>query len=197
MPTTSKKISLSSRILILFATIIAPTAFADDIALLSVQGSRVSISVEKQRVTATDKGKNINYDIDGSLSQYLKKADDIRLIANESNQKAQLFIVLAREYSRPGAMGQGYCGAGYEDYLLLVEIFERKLVLRDQLLLQSCLKSISMFIDQGDDHPSNGFTHEKDGSLSYRLVDDNYKNKRILTIKSRRFKIMLAPSTNQ
>lgn len=51
-------------------------------------------------------------------------------------------------------MGQGYCGAGYEDYLLLVEIRGKKLTLKDQFLLQSCLKSISMFIDQGDDIPA-------------------------------------------
>lgn len=74
-------------------------------------------------------------------------------------------------------MGQGYCGAGYEDYLLLVEIRGKKLTLKDQFLLQSCLKSISMFIDQGDDNPSNGLTHEKDGSFTYRLVEDDYKKK--------------------
>jgi hypothetical protein len=197
MRTISKTISFSSILLILLATIIAPTAVANDILLSSTQGARISISVERQHVTARDKEKNINYDVDGAVARYLKRADDIRLIANESSPRAQLFIVLAREYSRPGAMGQGYCGAGYEDHLLLVEIFNRKLVLRDQLLLQSCLKSMSMFIDQGDDHPSNGFTHEKDGSLSYRLVDDDYEKKRILTVTARRFKITLIPSTKQ
>jgi hypothetical protein len=197
MRTISKKISFASGLLILLATATAPTAVANDIVLPSSKGPRVSISVEKQHVTAKDKENNINYDVDGAVSRYLKRADDIRLIANESNPRAQLFIMLAREYSRPGAMGQGYCGAGYEDYLLLVEILERKLVLRDQLLLQSCLRSISMFIDQGDDHPSNGFTHEKDGSLSYRLVDDDYEKKRVLTVIAQRFKVTLVPSKNQ
>jgi hypothetical protein len=88
-------------------------------------------------------------------------------------------------------MGQGYCGAGYEDYLLLVEILKKELIFRDKFLLQSCIKSISVFIDQGDDNPSNALIHEKDGSLSYRLVDDDYNNRRKLTIQKKRFKVEL------
>lgn len=95
------------------------------------------------------------------ISKHLKQAEDVRLVGNSSNPEPQLFIVMIREPSLPNTMGRGYCGAGYEDYLLLVEILGRKLLLRDELLLQSCLKSIAMYLDQGDDHPKNGLIDEK------------------------------------
>ena len=174
MQTISKKIRFSTSSAILLMTIIASSAVADDLLLPSSQGPRVVISTKKQRVIAKDKETNIDYKIENAVSRYLTRADSIRLIANESDQKTQLFIILSREPSRPGAMGQGYCGAGYEDYLLLVEMLNRELVLRDQLLLQSCLKSISLFLDQGDDNPGNGLARNKDGSLIYRMVNDDY-----------------------
>jgi hypothetical protein len=182
--------------MILAATVALP-AVADDIMLLSVHGPRISIDIKEGRAVAKDKEKNIVYQVDRAISRHLIRGSDTRLISSESGSKEQLFIVLTREPSRPGAMGHGYCGAGYEDYLLLIEVLGRKLLLRDQFLVQSCLKSISMFIDQGDDSPANGITRERDGSFSYRLVDDDYDKKRILKIKEKRLRIDLAPSSNE
>jgi hypothetical protein len=169
------------------------TSYATELILVSENGSRVTVNVENQHVTAKEKEKNINYQIDRPTSRSLAHANSISLISNASTLASQLFIVLTREYSRPDAMGQGYCGAGYEDYLLLVEVFKKDLILRDRILLQSCLKTISMFIDKGDDNPSNGLTHEKDGSLSYRLVEDDYKEKRLIKVERKRFKIISTP----
>lgn len=187
MQTISKVTNLPTYTIILLTILISPTAVADDLVLQSAQGTRVVIDVKKPQVFAKDKERKISYIIDNVIIRHFIRAEDIRLIENESKPEAQLFTVLTREPSRPGAMGQGYCGAGYEDYLLLVEIRGKKLTLKDQFLLQSCLKSISMFIDQGDDNPSNGLTHEKDGSFTYRLVEDDYKKKRTLMISKNHF----------
>jgi hypothetical protein len=197
MQTISKAISISTSTIILLAALISPTATADNLVLPSAKGSRVVIDVKKQQVLAKDKERNISYKIDNAIAKHFIRAQDIQLIANESKPEAQLFIVLTREPSRPNAMGQGYCGAGYEDYLLLVEMLDHKLTLRDQFLLQSCLKSISMFIDQGDDNPGNGLAHEKDGSLTYRLVDDDYDKKRTLSINKKHFEIKLLSPPSQ
>ena len=197
MQTISKAISISTSTIILLAALISPTAVADNLVLPSAQGTRVVIDVKKQQVLAKDKERNISYSIDNAITRHIIRAEDIQLIANESKPEAQLFIVLAREPSRPSAMGQGYCGAGYEDYLLLVEMLGHKLILRDQFLLQSCLKSISMFIDQGDDNPSNGLVHGKDGSFTYRLVDDDYDKKRTIIISKKHFEIKPPSPTNQ
>ena len=49
--------------------------------------------------------------------------------------------------------GGGYCGAGTEDYLLLIEWQPRprKLVLRDRIQVQSCLRSMALQSDQGSE----------------------------------------------
>jgi len=177
MQTISKLTNLPTYTIILLTILISPTTVADDLVLQSAQGTRVVIDVKKPQVFTKDKERKISYIIDNAIIRHFIRAEDIRLIEKESKPEAQLFTVLTREPSRPGAMGQGYCGAGYEDYLLLVEIRGKKLTLKDQFLLQSCLKSISMFIDQGDDNPSNGLTNEKDGSFTYRLVEDDYKKR--------------------
>lgn len=169
-------------------------SYATELILVSKNGSRVTVNVENQHVTAKEKERDINYQIDRPTSRSLAHANSISLVSNASTPASQLFIVLTREYSRPDAMGQGYCGAGYEDYLLLVEMLKKDLVLRDRILLQSCLKTLSMFIDKGDDNPSNGIIHEKDGSLSYRLVEDDYKEKRLLKVEGKHFKIALIPA---
>lgn len=197
MQTISKMISISAHTIILLVTLIPPIAVANDLVLQSAHGPRVVIDVKKQRVLAEDKERNISYNVDKAISRHFIQAENIQLISNESNPEAQLYIVLTREPSRPSAMGQGYCGAGYEDYLLLVEILGHKLTLRDQFLLQSCLKSISMFIDHGDDSPSNGLTHKKDGSFTYRLVDDDYDKTRALIINNKHFDIKLLPPPSQ
>jgi len=55
-----------------------------------------------------------------------------------------------------------------------------------------------MFIDHGDDNPSNGLVHEKDGSFVYRLVGDDYDKKRTLIISKKHFEIkMLPPKVNK
>jgi len=195
--TTSKMISISIRTIALLAIFISQTAIADDLVLPSPQGTYVVIDIKKQQVRAKDKEKNINYNVDKAISRHFIRAEDIQLISNKWNSETQLFIILTREPSRPDAMGRGYCGAGYEDYLLLVEMLDGKLTLRDQFLLQSCLKSISMLIDQGDDNPNNGLIHEKDGSFTYRLVDDDYNKKKILTINKKRFVIKSTSSPSQ
>lgn len=192
----SKKINFSFCIIGLFTAFYATSAVADDIVLRTAHESHVIIKIKRQQVNAKDEVRNITYNVNSAVSQHLIRSEEARLITNEAPPKEQLFIILVREPSRPGAMGKGYCGAGYEDYLLLIEIRKHELILRDQLLLQSCLKSIAMLIDQGDDTPYNGLSREKDGSLSYRLVDDDYDKKRIINISKKSFKVTLTPSSN-
>lgn len=197
MQIKSKKISLQNCLFILIAAFVVQSATATELLLKSPDGGRVTLTVKKQQVTAKDNQNNIAYEVAAGISKHLKRAEDVRLVGNPSNPGSQLFIVMTREPSRPDAMGRGYCGAGYEDYLLLVEILGRKLLLRDQFLLQSCLKSISMYIDQGDDHPKNGLIDENNGSLSYRLVDDDADKKRTLTVSGKHFKTGLAQDPDQ
>lgn len=58
--------------------------------------------------------------------------------------------LVVRLPSQPGKP-LGFCGAGHEDHLVLAQIKRRRLLMIDKLLLQSCLQSISLVSDHGDD----------------------------------------------
>lgn len=55
--------------------------------------------------------------------------------------------LLVREASRAGG-DAGFCGAGHEDHLLLIKVTKSVGSAVDDFLAQSCLKSISMDMDQ-------------------------------------------------
>lgn len=55
--------------------------------------------------------------------------------------------LLLREASRARG-GAGFCGAGHEDHLLLVKVTKSVGTAIDDFLAQSCLKSISMDVDE-------------------------------------------------
>jgi hypothetical protein len=63
------------------------------------------------------------------------------------------YIVLAVARPSTSRSGSGYCGAGTEDKLLLLEWARetRTLLLRDSLEIQSCLRSIELASDQGSE----------------------------------------------
>jgi hypothetical protein len=145
-------------------------------------------------VIARDAGSGILYAVAKQISPHLIRASDLHLLGDTKDRSGHFLIVLSRELSRPGSMGQGYCGAGYEDYLLLLELRGSKMMLRDELLLQSCLKSISMFIDHGDDDPAASLIRRVNGSFEYRMVEDDYDKRRILTVKNGRFRVALMHS---
>jgi hypothetical protein len=194
MPTMSKKIRILFVFLNIFFTI--PAIANDEVLLLLSHDGQVSVKLQNHRWIAK-KGRK-TYKVSSALSNHLVRTYDVRMITDKSDQNGPLFIVLSREPSRPNSMGTGYCGAGYEEYLLLIEISREKIELRDQFLLQSCLESISMLIEHGDDldDAGNGLTHNNDGSYSYRLLRDKAGQERNLTIHDRKFKVSLVPATN-
>lgn len=59
-------------------------------------------------------------------------------------------VLLSRRPSQT-SHPEGYCGAGSEDHLILLRYTRGQLVLLDEFLLQSCLKSITLNSDHGDD----------------------------------------------
>lgn len=194
MRTMSKKISILSILANFFYW--TPASASDQILLLSSHDSQISVKMRNQRLTAKEVRKNLDYQVSRAVSNHLLPAYSTRVISDKSDQNGPLFLVLSREPSRPNSMGRGYCGAGYEEYLLLVETSHKKIELRDQFLLQSCLKSIAMLIENGDDldDAANGLTPNSDGSFSYRLLEDDASMERNLVLHDRRIKVNLVPA---
>lgn len=88
--------------------------------------------------------------IDPALRRSLVSSNEFFSVA----QKA--FLVHGRSYffivtqTSSNHSGSGYCGAGTEDHLRLIELDkkQKRLIQKDSLLIQSCLKSISLQDDQ-------------------------------------------------
>jgi hypothetical protein len=173
-----------------------PANANDEILIFSSHESQISVKIRNNRLAAKEIRKNLDYQVSNAVSSHLLRAYNARIISDKSDQNGPLFIVLSREPSRPNSMGRGYCGAGYEEYLLLIEISRTKIELRDQFLLQSCLKSIAMLIENGDDldDAGNGLIPNSDGSFSYRLLEDEASQERNLVLRDRRFKVSLVPA---
>lgn len=187
---SSTKISLLG---ILAATALQSIAAVPTLPI--TQSTRISINTRNNRVIANDLDRKIIYLADSSAAIHLKKSDDTRLLSYKSATRNPKLIILTREPSRPGNMGRGYCGAGHEDYLLLVELMDRKLVLRDKLLLQSCLEGILIYSDAGGDDPIRLLRLAKDGSLNFTWEKDYPDQMTSLSVRHGRFVMTLVPST--
>ncbi|WP_332879792.1 hypothetical protein [Massilia sp. S19_KUP03_FR1] len=89
--------------------------------LLKAPGASVIVVTEQGQVTAKATNQKKHYIISKSFSDHLKKSFEVSLINTYADKRDPMFFIFTREPSRPNSMGQGYCGAGYEDFLLLVK----------------------------------------------------------------------------
>ena len=92
--------------------------------------------------------------VDQDLLVAAQRADQLRVVGQRAvvvNNRT--FIVLAAQTPSTSRQGPGFCGAGSEDRLLLTEWLSdrRQLLLRDALLVQSCLQTLSLWSDAGGD----------------------------------------------
>ncbi|WP_266159915.1 hypothetical protein [Dyella silvatica] len=89
--------------------------------------------------------------LDPKIISQIRQSDEFfTLDAFPAPSSGKDSVIFVRVPSVPEAAGQGYCGAGHEDYMLLVEKQDRSLRLLDRLLIQSCLKNINLASDQSD-----------------------------------------------
>lgn len=90
--------------------------------------------------------------IDDRLKDRLRDADEVQGINSKAfiidHQPAFAAVVRLPSNS---LSPQGFCGAGHEDFLVLVSLKDERLFMLDEQLLQSCLQSLSLTSDQGDD----------------------------------------------
>ena len=185
MPTTSKTNSLS--ILAIFvAALLSSTALANELILKSPSGS-VSVVSEDGVVSARDETGRKNYVMSKSFSRHLKHSSEATLINTYGDIRNPIFLIFTREPSRPNSLGQGYCGAGYEDYLLLAKIENKIISLKDEYLLQSCLKIKSLRMETSDEHPQNFLHLNTDGSYTFEMIADEDKQLWNIKISKERF----------
>lgn len=92
--------------------------------------------------------------VDRRLAIALHRASQLVAVAGRGFVEAgRTFVVLGAAIPSVAKPGLGYCGAGTEDYLLLIEwkTRPRRLELRDRVQVQSCLQSMALQSDQGSE----------------------------------------------
>ena len=91
---------------------------------------------------------------DRALESELLRAEQWVAVAGRGfAEGSRTFVVLGAAIPSVAKPGLGYCGAGTEDYLLLIEwkTRPRRLELRDRVQVQSCLQSMALQSDQGSE----------------------------------------------
>ncbi|WP_230178214.1 hypothetical protein [Aquabacterium sp. CECT 9606] len=127
-------------------------------------GHEWQVSAGKVAAIAVD-GRQLR--IDRSLTLMLRRAEAAAFLPLEFNgspAKSWRWL-LVREPSKARGSAS-FCGAGYEDRLLLVEVAKSTGKVVGQFLAQSCLNSISMDIDQFDELLAAIGIEEQNGRLT-------------------------------
>ena len=120
-----------------------------------------------------------------NIRNVLQRSSKVLPIFSQPFDAGHYLVLVARIPSK-SPQSTGYCGAGYEDHLLLLTYEKNKIKLFDDFLLQSCLNSISLYSD-GDDDILNSLSINMDKYLiGFRWLD-NTERERTLSISHGKF----------
>ncbi|MEO6590481.1 MAG: hypothetical protein ABIP06_14380 [Pyrinomonadaceae bacterium] len=147
----------------------------------------LQIKYSEKNVAAKNNHKSLK--IEKALKTHLRDTDELVFLIKINNlKKKNQFLILSREPSRKNR-GAGFCGAGYEDFIFLIEVKENSLSILDKFLLQSCVKSIFLEPESIDD-PLKGISLDQTKSLiTFRLSGDSESKNRILMADAERLVI--------
>lgn len=137
-----------------------------------------------KRVTIELRGKKVK--LARTLATRLRLADEAVFLPFQFTGgpgKLERWLIV-RASSRPGG-GEGFCGAGYEDHLVLVEVSGSSAKSVGVFQAQSCLESVSMHVDQFEALVSSLHQDPKDGTLAFQqtLSNENAATGRAVTIR--------------
>lgn len=127
----------------------------DTFLTLEVRGK--TLRATETKATPASASVKSTVAVDSGVLKAARGATEIIAISARAFQDGnRSYFVLAVATPSVERSGTGFCGAGTEDRLLLIEWQGkvRKLALRDQFEIQSCLKSIALRSDQGSDLPT-------------------------------------------
>ena len=126
----------------------APVAMATEnfLSFFDVNNNLVGIYEKNDIVRVTYGDKKIIVDMESK--NILSKMDSMTMISKKSFlvNADQFFWSFVRLPSRI-SNGTGYCGAGFEDFVILFSISKSKLSYIDKLHVQSCVDSFSIGVD--------------------------------------------------
>jgi hypothetical protein len=152
-----------------------------------VDGSHLTISALENKVfskyTDKDNSKKI-VSIDANLSKLILSSESLKFIMHNSIDGTAIMI---SSHPSTKSGGSGFCGAGHEDYAILIEKKNNAVILKDSYLLQSCLKSITLDSDDPEDILSGLSIDSTAFTVTFTILEDPKKKKNILSVIEGKF----------
>jgi hypothetical protein len=151
-------------------------------SILDVDNNLISIYANNGLVKVSRSGKNIS--VDQESKKILANMDSISIISNKSFSvdTKQYFWSFIRLPSR-NSSGAGYCGAGFEDFIILFSINQSKLTFVDKYQAQSCLENFSIGVDSIKD--VNSYVLFSPETNDIEISQDQFKEGKVTTQKIR------------
>ncbi|MGS0612804.1 hypothetical protein WMO33_15375 [Xanthomonas oryzae pv. oryzicola] len=115
--------------------------------------SKIEIDSHNKFINAYNKeGKIKNFILGKIIRNLAASSDDIHFVDTKivSIENQDLLVAVFRTPSNAHGRS-GFCGSGHEDYLVAIKLKGDTAELLDKKIIQSCLNSISLFSDNGDD----------------------------------------------
>lgn len=124
--------------------------------------------------------------LDKATKKILQRSDEVLPLFSQMRGSSHSLVLIARIHSK-NPQSSGYCGSGYEDHVVLLEFDGKKISLQDDFLLQSCLKSITLDTDQGDDILKAISINREKHAISFRWLTNPDDKDHTLTVADRKF----------
>ena len=119
--------------------------------------------------------------IDTKTKKIRRISDEIIPIFSQASDAGYYFLLIARIPSKL-PQGPGYCGAGYEDHMILLEYNRKRIRLLDDFLLQSCLTAISLAGDKSDNFLESISVDRKNHLVNFRWLGNPDDDDHVLKI---------------
>lgn len=124
--------------------------------------------------------------LDKGARQILRRSHELLPVFSQPIAGGNYLVLIARIPSK-NPQGLGHCGAGDEDHAILLEHSKQNIALRDDFLLQSCLSSISLDSEDGDDILKSLLVDPRNHSIRFRWVTNPDNQNHTLTIANEKF----------
>lgn len=148
--------------------------------------SRVALAVTSGNVQASYRDaphRREVVSVSRELDSAIAHADALHFLLHDPDTSSGLAIIVLSEPST-NTSGHGFCGAGTEDNVILIEKRNHTITYKDRYLLQSCLQSITLDADNPDDVLSGLSTDARAFTVTFKLLDDPDKKMTTLTVKN-------------
>ena len=150
----TKKLLFNCSVFFLAVLMTVNISAAEKINVKVSEKASLALQISSKAATGQmlENNKSRNLVVDKNLKKSLLTAAIAYSIGNQALEiEGQTYFLIVTQKMSRELQGKGFCGAGTEDVLRLVQLDKKhkRLVQTDELLIQSCLNNIEIYNDNG------------------------------------------------